>query len=189
MFFLIFFRLTHVFFKAVKTGSLAKKGGKMKGKKLLDHTTGVVNRITIALVVLLSVMLVWIGVRIASTGSPVKYVEKNTGLDLRNVVTNTEGTVEISFFEKYGVICMTLDEGGEEEIERQMESLGKVSMNEWTIPPCEGHELSKRAQEEDVIRAYVFYREDQVPFGKARRAMEVFLTTDKNGTAHLYCFG
>lgn len=161
----------------------------MKGKKLLDHTTGVVSRITIVLVVLLSVMLVWIGVRIASTGSPVKYVEKNTGLDLRNVVTNTEGTVEISFFEKYGVICMTLDEGGEEEIERQMESLGKVSMNEWTIPPCEGHELSKRAQEEDVIRAYVFYREDPVPFGKARRATEVFLTTDRNGTAHLYCFG
>ena len=141
------------------------------------------------LVALCLICFFWIGARIISTGSPVKYVEKNTGLDLKNIVTNTEGAVEISFFEKYGVICLTLDENGGEEIERQMEALGKVSMNEWVIPPCEGHELSKRAQEEEVIRAYVFFREDTVPFGKARREMDVFLTVDKNGTAHLYCFG
>ena len=158
-------------------------------RRLPDHTIRVVSRITIALVALLSVMFVWIGAGMISTGSPVKYVEKNTGLDLEDIVTDTEGAVEISFFEKYGVICLTLDENGGEEIERQMEALGKVSMNEWVIPPCEGHELSKRAQEEEVIRAYVFFREDPVPFGKARREMDVFLTVDKNGTAHLYCFG
>lgn len=158
-------------------------------RRLPDHTIRVVSRITIALVALLSVMFVWIGARMISTGSPVKYVEKNTGLDLEDIVTDTEGAVEISFFEKYGVICLTLDENGGEEIERQMEALGKVSMNEWVIPPCEGHELSKRAQEEEVIRAYVFFREDPVPFGKARREMDVFLTTDRNGTVHLYCFG
>ena len=48
-------------------------------KRLPDHTIRVVSRITIALVALLSVMFVWIGARMISTGSPVKYVEKNTG--------------------------------------------------------------------------------------------------------------
>ena len=160
----------------------------MKKENSPDLTMRAAGHITAVLAALLAVMAVWIGARIVSTGSPVKYVEENTGLDLEGIVTDTEGTVEISFFEKYGVICLTLNEKGKEETERQMEALGKASMDELAIPSCEGHELSKRAQEEEVIRAYVFFREDAVPFGKAEKETDVFLTTDGNGTMHLYCF-
>ena len=132
-------------------------------------------------------LLVYMGVR--SAPPPMRYVERATGLTLRDICVSTEGTVEVSLFEECGIVRFTLRDGGTEEVVRQMDELGIQRFDELPIPPCSGNEISRIAQKEKITAAYIMFRTEMVPFGRARRDMDIFLTTDEDGTEHLYCFG
>ena len=120
------------------------------------------------------------------------YVEQHTGLTLDGIVKKEEGEIRVRGHEQYAIIRLTLRKGGLDDVEEQMESMSRVSLNEWDIPTGTEHELAVALKKESVTRCYDFYRTVKVFFrlgGKTSYGMDVFLSVDEDGNEHIYCFG